>query len=297
MTSAIDLHALRREHGGMVYDGGRRWIGPGPGHSRRDASLSVMVCESGRPVVHSFAGDPFPACAQHLGLEMTGAPMNPRDVERARRERGAQRRRRAAEDQAFCAAVWAGAVAHAGTAAEAYLWSRGLIYDGDDLRFHAAAPRSRTPSHGRTGGALVALVRNAAGQPTGLHLTYLTPDGRKAFGDRSRLMFGAISGGAVQLAPIGRDGVLAVGEGIETSGAFSMLHGVTTWAALSTSGLQTFVPPPRVRKLLIAADSDDGGAGLRAATILAERARRLCAVEIRPAPEGLDWADVAVAHG
>lgn len=67
----IDLHALRQAHGGMVYDGGRRWIGPGPGHSRRDASLSVMIGDGGRPVIHSFAGDLFQAHAKTL--ERAGA--------------------------------------------------------------------------------------------------------------------------------------------------------------------------------------------------------------------------------
>ena len=66
-------------------------------------------------------------------------------------------------------------------------------------------------------------------------------------------------------------------------------------AALSTSGLRTFAPPTSVSRLLIAADSDDGGAGIEAAKELAARASRACAVEIHPAPEGRDWADVAEA--
>ena len=43
MTDTLDLYALKRELGGQVYDGGRRWIGPGPGHSRQDGSLSVRL--------------------------------------------------------------------------------------------------------------------------------------------------------------------------------------------------------------------------------------------------------------
>ncbi len=54
----LDLYELRRQHGGHVYDGGRRWVGPGPGHSRRDASLSVRISDDGRPLLHSFSGDP-----------------------------------------------------------------------------------------------------------------------------------------------------------------------------------------------------------------------------------------------
>ena len=88
--------------------------------------------------------------------------------------------------------------------------------------------------------------------------------------------------------------VLGVGEGIETCAAFAELHGVPTWAALSTSGLQGFVIPLGVRKLIIAADGDKGG--MRAATDLAQRAKRSCDVEIHAAPEGIDWADVLEAR-
>jgi putative DNA primase/helicase len=139
---------------------------------------------------------------------------------------------------------------------------------------------------------MVARVRNADRAPIGLHVTFLNERGKKAFGDRSRLMYGRVASGAVLLATVRRDGVLAVAEGIETALAFEQLHGVPTWAALSTSGLQTFRPPAIVRRLIIAADSDDGGAGMKAAQALAERVSRLCAAEIRPAPEGRDWADV-----
>lgn len=142
---------------------------------------------------------------------------------------------------------------------------------------------------------MVALVRNAKGEPSGVHVTYLDAEGRKAFGDRSRLMFGAVAGGAVRLAPMGLDGVLAVAEGIETAAAFGALKGVPTWACLSTSGLHTFAVPAGVRRLLIGTDNDDSGAGMAAARDLAARACRVCDVEIHAAPEGQDWADVAEA--
>lgn len=144
---------------------------------------------------------------------------------------------------------------------------------------------------------MVALVRAADGAPMALHLTYILPDGSgKAFGSRSRLMFGAVGGHAVQLAPIGRARTLAVGEGIETSAAYGALKSIPAWATLSTAGLQGFVVPASVRKLIIAADGDKGGA--KAAQALAERAARVCDVEIDPAPDGQDWADVLEAsHG
>jgi putative DNA primase/helicase len=143
---------------------------------------------------------------------------------------------------------------------------------------------------------MVALVRARDERPIAHHVTYITATGEKAFGSRSRLMFGQVAGGAVRITP-SHHGALAVGEGIETSAAFGQLRGVPAWACLSTSGLQSFQVPTGVQKLLVAADNDDAGAGLGAAQSLAERARRVCDVEIHPAPQGQDWADVAAAHG
>jgi putative DNA primase/helicase len=297
----FDLHQLRRERGGAVYDGGRRWVGPGPGHSRRDASLSVMLASDGRPIVHSFAGDDFRTCASYLGLP-DARPIAPGELADARRRREQEQRRREAKDRAFCAQIWGASVPIEGTPAEAYLWSRGLILDSPEVRLHPGAPRCKPRQLGddrpepAPHPAMIALVRDPSGQPSGIHATYITQDGEKAFGSRSRLMFGQVSGGAVRVEPM-RDGVLAVGEGIETSAAFAQLKGVPTWACLSTSGLQSFRVPVGVRRFLIAADSDDSGAGMTAANALAERAQRVCNVEIHPAPPGQDWADVVVTHG
>jgi hypothetical protein len=69
LVRAPDLYALKRELGGLVYGGGRQWIGPGPGHSRQDRSLSVRVTDYGRLVWHSFAGDPPDIVRAHLGID------------------------------------------------------------------------------------------------------------------------------------------------------------------------------------------------------------------------------------
>lgn len=297
MNPSLDLYALKRDRGGIVYDNGRRWVGPGPGHSRKDMSLSVMVAPDGRALVHSFAGDPFPACADWLGVGGDRArPMDRTARAALVRQREADAKRREVEAQAFVASVWSGAQPIEATPAESYLFGRGIVLEGcEDVRFHPAAPRSRSVENEKPPyPAMVALVRDVKGQLAGLHCTYLSADGRKAFGPaRSRLMFGRVGGGAVRLSPMGADGLLGVAEGIETAAAFGALKGVPTWATLSTSGLQAFVLPPNVRRLLIAADCDDGGAGHAAARTLAERAHRFCDVEIHPAPAGQDWADVA----
>ena len=224
--SAPDLYELRRQHGGMVYDGGRRWSGPGPGHSKRDSSLSVVVTDAGRAIVHSFAGDDFRACAAHLGFADLRRPTTA-ELARERARRKAEIAKAEAEARTFCGAIWASGAPIEGTPAETYLFRRGLIYEGDAIRFHVAAPRARAPG-GPKHPAMIAAVQDVAGNANGLHVTYPDAAGRKAFGDRSRLMFGRTSAGAVRLQALDGD-TLAVGEGIETSLAFGALKSVPAW--------------------------------------------------------------------
>lgn len=291
----IDLRDIVHRLGGDIYAGGRAASVPGPGHSKRDRSLSLRLSDDGaRVLFHSFADDPPRAVLAHLGIE--AGRMNDvqtrSELARLRREREAEHRReeRAARD--FCAGVWGGTVPIEGTAAEGYLWSRALIIESPDVRFHPAAPRTRDPTRDISPApAMVALSRSKDGAPAGIHVTYVRPDGTgKAFGQRSRLMFGHVAESAVRLGIIGADRVLAVGEGIETSAAYASLKGVPAWAALSTSNLKALHPPPGLKKLIIAADPDPGG--MRAAERLAERAHRVCDVVIDAAPDGQDWADV-----
>jgi putative DNA primase/helicase len=108
-------------------------------------------------------------------------------------------------------------------------------------------------------------------------------------------MLGRAAGGAVRLAPAGE--TLAVGEGIESSVAAMMASRLPGWAALSTSGLAALILPPVVREVVIAADNDANGAGLRAARAAAGRwlaqGRR---VRIYRSPRiGEDAADLVVA--
>lgn len=289
MTTTLDLIGLRQRLGGTVYDGGTRWVGPGPGHSRRDASLSVRLTCDGRPLVHSFAGDPFLDCAEHLGLARgEGRPFDRNAIERERRERAEKSKARENAVLRFCSDVWAGAKPAIGTPAATYLRSRGLVGSlATDLRFHPAAPLSYSGEHTRP--AMVAVVRSVDGRPKGLHVTALRPDGLGKATGNARRMFGAVTGAAVQLAP--HSGLLAVAEGIETALSFTAIHEIPCWAALSTSGLLTFQPPTGLRRLFVAADADDGGAGMGAARRLAERVQRTCEVVISPAPDGADWND------
>lgn len=299
------LHDYVRQHGGALSEGGRRATIPGPGHSKRDRSLSLYLTPEGRVVFNDLSGaHSFREVADYLGLERSQRPLTDAERQEMRRRHDAEAQRLEAIKLAFCREVLEGAQPIAGTPVLPYLQSRGLVPPTSDLWFHPEAPRAAPynrmaddppapPPHP----AMVCVSRDVRGRARGLHLTFLTDAGAKAFGDRSRLMLGPIAGSAFQSSPITPDGELGVGEGLETCGWFSVLHGVPTWATWSTSGLRNFVVPRRVRRLLIAADHDltskGRNPGLEAAQALAEKASRQCAVEIRmPDTVGADWADV-----
>ncbi len=68
-----DLRAIARALGGEVI--GRQVLCPGPGHSKRDRSLSVKI-DRGVPsglLLHSFAGDDWRICRDHV-LALLGLP-------------------------------------------------------------------------------------------------------------------------------------------------------------------------------------------------------------------------------
>lgn len=176
-----------------------------------------------------------------------------------------------------------------GTLAQDYLQSRTLR-PGFDLRFGQWTPFSYDGK--RTGPAMVAAVRNAAGELTGAQATFLRPDGSKI----QRGSFGAISGCAVRLAPVGSDGQLAVAEGVESALSFTTLFEVPCWAALSAGGLERFELPAGLSRLIVAADHDANDRGFEAAKVLATRAQRICDVTISIPPQPGDWNDVLVAE-
>jgi putative DNA primase/helicase len=297
-----DLREIVARLGGDLSAGGRQASIPGPGHSKHDRSLSLRVSDEGdRILFNSFAGDSPRVVFAYLGIDNASEYKPTRqEIAAARRRRESEARRAEAEKLAFCASVWSGSMPLEGSPAARYLWNRGLVLDGcSDVRFHPAVDR-KAPWNVMAGDppppaphyAMVCLARDGHGAPRGLHATYLTEDGRKAFGDRSRLMFGPMAGAALRTAPVAADGTLAVAEGLETAGSYSLLRSVPTWAAFSTAGIEGFQPPLSVSRLLIAADNDENGAGLRAAEKLAKRLQGRCAVEIEvPARVG-DWNQV-----
>ena len=134
-----------------------------------------------------------------------------------------------------------------------------------------------------------------------LHLTFLTIDGQKAATTKVKRFPAYIAippGGAVRLTPLGESAdELGVAEGIETAVSAGELHGVPTWATLTTTGLMKFEPPPGLGKLIIFGDADMNFAG-HPAYSLAHRLRMArpmlkVVVKLPDEAEGSDWNDVA----
>jgi putative DNA primase/helicase len=185
------------------------------------------------------------------------------------------------------------------TAGETYLAGRGLRLPGSpDLLFHPDLTYWDT----RTGyPALIAIVRNAAGERIAIHRTYLAPDGSgKAEVPKPRMMLGSVAGGAVRLAEVGTGSVVGLVEGIET--AFSVTQAcpaLPVWAALSSGNLEQVVLPPEITRVVLLADNDGEGVGLKVAQRAAGRfhteGRRVWIAH--PPDAGDDFNDLLLKEG
>jgi hypothetical protein len=149
-----------------------------------------------------------------------------------------------------------------GTLAAAYLRHRGIttLHDTASLRFH---PRCyyRPDEHSttETWPAMIAAVTDLSGAITGVHRTWLSPDGSdKAPIETQRKAMGGLLGHAVRFGTA--DEVLAVGEGIETMLSLRCaLPAMPMAAALSANHLAALLLPLTLRRLYIARDADASG--------------------------------------
>jgi putative DNA primase/helicase len=184
--------------------------------------------------------------------------------------------------------IWMEATDPRATPIETYLHSRGVrLPDEPVIRWHPRCPRGadRFPT-------MVALmVDPITGQPSGIHRTFLVPDGsNKATVEEPKMMLG--NAGVIRLAePVGEG--LGLAEGVETSLSVMQIIGWgPVWAAGSRTGIAAF-PVLSGHSLTIFADSDEPG--LTAARACAARwdASDQEALIWVP-PDGYDWNDCAV---
>lgn len=256
--------------GGILLDGGARALIPGPNHSHKDRSVSLVETGEGRILIHCFSPndewrDVRRALAD-LGLLDDAPAPNSGAVRTTVPKIAAQPA--SEERSARAARVWSESRPLQHTTATAYLRQRGIpetLWDTPALRFHPSMTslddRLRRP-------ALIAAISDPTGALQGVQVTLLTPHGRaKAAVATPRRVIGKLVGGAVRLGQPGAR--LAVGEGVETMLSASCALGVPAWAALTAYNLSLFTPPACVTYLLIAADNDE--AGLAAADAVRRR--------------------------
>jgi hypothetical protein len=167
-----------------------------------------------------------------------------------------------------------------GTMVETYLRGRGIagVHHGGSLRFHPRCyyrPDKHLPTE--TWPAMIACVTDLDGNITGVHRTWLDPDGfdrirlGKAPIDTPRRAMGDLLGNAVRFGTADDD-VLVAGEGIETMLSLrSALPTLSMAAALSANHLSAMLLSSGLRRLYIARDADAAGDMVHA--ILSDRAQ------------------------
>jgi hypothetical protein len=172
------------------------------------------------------------------------------------------------------------------TIVETYLHGRGIapVHHDGSLRFHPRCyyrPDEHLPTE--TWPAMIACVTDLDGRITGVHRTWLDPDGfdrirlGKAPIDTPRRAMGDLLGNAVRFG-VSNDDVLLAGEGIETMLSLRcVLPSMPMAAALSASHLAAMLLSPDLRRIYIARDADAAGNAVQ--ITLAQRAR---AVGIEP---------------
>lgn len=165
-----------------------------------------------------------------------------------------------------------------GTKAEDYLRHRGIadFVDCSALRFHPHCYYRDATSGATTQlPALIAAVTDASGALTGVHRTWLNPDGSgKALVKTPRRAMGQLLGSGVRFGvkPDQPITVMAAGEGLETMLSLRMvLPSMPMIAGLSAGHLGALILPQGLQRLYMAGDAD--AAGRSGTGRLSQRAR------------------------
>lgn len=269
---AVSLPILARALGGTVSGG--QVLAAGPGHSRRDRSLSVRLSPSAPDgfIAFSHAGDDWRECRDHvrdrLGL---GQFETSRRREVLSFKHHAEVAGSDTDRTARALALWDETQDPHGTIVERYLARRGLVVEisTTSVRFHPDCPWRDASGEIIRVPAMVAAMRCIrTDRVSAVHRTRLTNDGRKV----DRRMLGAAAGAAIKLDPDENVlGGLTIGEGIETCLAARQLGFAPVWALGSVGGIARFPVLDGIEAITVLAETGDNGASERA---VAECGRR-----------------------
>lgn len=277
--------------GGDLFDGGRRALIPGPGHSALDRSVSLLETDDGRIVIHCFSPrDDWRAVRRALQARGLLGPKVHGPVSQNVQRRANWVPPRNGERLARAQRLWDEAHPIAGTVVERYLLRRAIVPSftrSSALRFHARMTslddRLRRP-------ALLAAIVGSDGALQGVQITLLSAHGAaKARVATPRRVIGKMMGGAVRFAE--PDSVLAIAEGVESAASAAAALDLPTWALLSAHNLALFTPPHAIKSLVVALDNDP--AGRAAFERLRSRVSSLQLEAARPPRGAKDWNDWA----
>jgi putative DNA primase/helicase len=276
----IDLRTIARTLGGEVV--GNQALVPGPGHSRKDRSLSIRQSATAPEgfLAFSHAGDDFGECRdyikQALGIAsdtrrpIASKPARPAHVSPTQDDEFRQR---------IVASILREIIPLKGTPGEAYLRDArkidtagigDVIERADAIGWHPSV-LFREGGHrydGRRLGAIIAVMTDAiTAKPTGgISRTYVH-EGEKVTKAR-----GLGPAGVVRLSP-DEDvlGGLHIAEGLETALAAMSIGFRPMWSVGSTAIMSKFPVVSGIEAITVLADNDANGAGEAAARELQAR--------------------------
>lgn len=265
-NQSFSLKSAASALGGVVT--GSQILCPGPGHSPHDRSLCVTLDNSGLPIVHSFCGDDWKACRDHVKARL--------GMTEHHRVKCKEERTKADAKPKLALELWSKAYPIEQTLGEKYLTeTRGIpknIVDRvSDLRF---APRSIFYIDDKQVEAptlIVALRDNCTNEIKAIQRIPLTSDGQKLDPPGKR-MLGHASGCSIKLTA--DDEVtqgLAICEGLENGLSLLSAGIAPVWACGSAGAIAKFDLLDGIEALTIYADPD--AAGIRAARECAGRWR------------------------
>lgn len=139
---------------------------------------------------------------------------------------------------------------------------------------------------------MVGVIETPTAERASLHLTYLKGGEKAPVPCARKVMPPArpTAGGAIRLFPL--EPTIGIAEGIETAIAAHMLFKLPVWSVVNRNGVETFVPPEGVKRVVIYGDRDESYAGQAGAYRAAERLARLgFGVDVQ-LPDVGDWNDV-----
>ena len=287
ITFGLPEACLHNKHGPCPLCGGKdrfRWD--------NNEARGTYICNScgagdGMTLAMKFTGKPFAEIAAEIDSILGNIKV---DVP-------GRQPMAAGDNRKALSALWnASKPVQPGDLVDRYLASRNL----DELVYPKTLRFAEKLRDGEGGirPCMIALV-GRYGQPKldTIHRTFLRPDGlgKAEMANPRKLMPGKVPDGAsVMLSEWTESGTLGIAEGIETAMAASDLFDIPVWAAISSSMMKKWLPPPGCEEIVIFGDNDKKYGGQAAAYHLAQRlaARNLPVEQVLiPEQPGEDWAD------